>query len=1151
MFVSMSKESSESPEMPWSEDFYAKRSVERLDDQWSESIAVHGKVSRAVAPSQEKLVVPSGEVGSYAELHLCSDFSFLRGASSPEDLIAAGAANGLTHMAITDSSGFYGVVQFAAAARDHNVKTIFGAEIPLTAIPVGGSKAGPNLLGHDDHHVVVLAQGPVGYARLSQSLTNAQMRGEKNEPKFSLDHLAVDALAPVHVNGNFATTNNDSFYILSGGIGGYLPSLIESDLFSQRSDIYRVTRNALEKLADKFGYDRVLVELYDHGDPRDSIRNDIAFACANQLELKSIATNHVHYAKRNKRFLADSYHSLRHRASLDLADLALPANASATVRSAAEQYVRFARYNNAEPVALTKQIATACEFELTQASPNLPDHDVPKGHDEMSWLRHLTYEGAKIRYPQSHPHHKKAMKQIEYELGIIEQLGFPGYFLVLVEVVDFCKRVDIYCQGRGSSANSAVCYALGVTKADAVTLGLLFERFLSTERDGPPDIDIDIEHERREEVIQYIYNKYGRMRAAQVCNVITYRPKSSVRDAARVAGLSVGQADSYSRQFSRHSETKTDTLDAPELVRKVATAMLHAPRHIGIHSGGMVLADRDLSQYCPIEWARMENRTVLQWDKDDCARAGLVKFDLLGLGMLTMIHKAIDLIRETSDPDIEFATIPQDERVYDMLCAADTVGVFQVESRAQMSTLPRLKPRTFYDIVIEVAIIRPGPIQGGSVHPYLNRRSGKEPITYLHPLLETCLKKTLGVPLFQEQLMQIAIDVAGFTPAQADELRQAMSSKRSVERMERMRVQLMEGMAKNGIYGDVANQIADKMQAFANFGFPESHAVSFAYLVYASAWIKLKYPDIFACALLNSQPMGFYMPHSIIRDAIRHGVLIAPVSVNHSDDDYTLEYRGIHGDPVGVALDGCHGDDSHHAIRVGLRAIKGLKYVTRKRIEQSRKTDGSFVSVEDVVRRAQLSRDEIEALALSGAFECLGIDGTRRAGLWAAQRLSLATPDTLPGIAEGIHAPEKVNEPMTDAQLMVADLQSMGIAQSAHPTQFFRALDQYKDAVPIIELRNRKHREVLDVMGVITHRQSPGTAKGVVFLTLEDETGLLNVVCQSAMWKSQGKVIRDSRVVKIRGILECVNGVINLSAAKVIPLTGESSAVAPSSRDFR
>ncbi len=1126
--------------------------------EWVDSIYIRNKKrseglagGRTLGSQGSDPVAEESSVGSYAELHACSDFSFLRGATSPQDLIEAGVSSGLTHMAITDTAGFYGVVQFAAAARMANIQTIFGAEIPLSPLPVGGSNAGEHLLGNNDHHIVVLGTGAVGYARLAQSLTNAQLCGAKNEPQFSLAALAEDARAAVHVNGNYKSSDNDSFYILTGGVGGYLPSLIESDLFSSYSDIRKLTRDAITKLVDLFGYDRVLVELYDHGDPRDSLRNDIAFACANELEIKCVATNHVHYATRKSRFLADSYHALRHRASLDTTNKVLPATAAAYVRSAAEQYARFARYNDGEPVRLTSAIAQECAFDLKTAAPELPDHDVPKGHNEMSWLRHLTYEGAKIRYSQSHPHHHKALQQIEYELGIIEELNFPGYFLVLVEIVDFCKANDIYCQGRGSSANSAVCYALGVTKADAVSLGLLFERFLSTERDGPPDIDLDIEHERREEVIQYIYNKYGRKRAAQVCNIITYRSKSSVRDAARVAGLSVGQADAYAKQFERHSGTTTENVEAPELVRKVAGAMKHAPRHIGIHSGGMVLADRDLSQYCPIEWARMENRSVLQWDKDDCARAGLVKFDLLGLGMLTMLHKAFDLIHAHFDSEIELATIPQEQEVYDMLCAADTVGVFQIESRAQMSTLPRMKPQNFYDIAVEVAIIRPGPIQGGSVHPYLNRRNGKEPVTYLHPLLEPILKKTLGVPLFQEQLMQIAIDVAGFSPAESDMLRQAMSSKRSVERMDEMRAMLLAGMAKKDITGAVAEAIADKMYAFASFGFPESHAISFAYLVYASSWVKLHYPDIFACALLNSQPMGFYAPHTIVRDAIRHGVKIVPVDINASDDDYTLELRAVHSDElVGKPLEGCFANDSHYCLRVGLRAVKGLSKKTRDEIMTARE-DGKFVSLEDLVRRVNISRDEIETLALAGAFESLGVEGTRRGALWAAQRLTLSTPDTLPGIVEGTHAPEVVSKPMNKSEEMIADMQSLGLAQQSHPTEFFRELPQYKNVVRINELGNHKHRDVIEAMGVVTHMQSPGTAKGIVFLTLEDETGLLNVVCHHAMFKAQGKILRDNKVVVIRGILERVDGVTNLVAATITPINANETKVAPKSRDFR
>ena len=542
----------------------------------------------------------------------------------------------------------------------------------------------------------------------------------------------------------------------------------------------------------------MLVELWDHGDPIDRHRNDELAMVAAAAGVDVVATNNVHYATPAQRQLATALAAVRARRSLDDIDGWLPASPLAHLRSAAEQARRFDRWPGA--VERTVEIARACAFDLHLAAPELPDHDVPPGHTEMSWLRELTARGAAVAYPSTHPKYEQAMHQIAHELDVIEQLNFPGYFLVLVEIVEFCRVHDIYCQGRGSAANSAVCYALGVTKADAVALGLLFERFLSLERDGPPDIDLDIEHQRREEVIQHVYDKYGRERAAQVANVITYRPRSALREMAKAVGLSPGQADALTKRIDRwgHSSGSFDTLAedgivVPELALDLAEQVLDFPRHLGIHSGGMVLADRPLIEFCPVEWARMEDRSVLQWDKDDCAAAGLVKFDLLGLGMLTMLHLAVDLVREHEGVEVDLATIPQEPEVYALLTAADTIGVFQVESRAQMATLPRLRPECFYDLVVEVALIRPGPIQGGSVHPYLRRRNGEEAVSYPHPLLEQCLEKTLGVPLFQEQLMQMAIDVAGFTPGESDRLRQAMGSKRSRARMAAMRDRLYDG----------------------------------------------------------------------------------------------------------------------------------------------------------------------------------------------------------------------------------------------------------------------------------------------------------------------------------------------------------------------
>ncbi len=518
-------------------------------------------------------------------------------------------------------------------------------------------------------------------------------------------------------------------------------------------------------------------------------------------------------------------------------------------------------------------------------APKLPDFAMPDGHTDMTWLRELTMQGARVRYgpPESH---RKAYDKLEYELGMIDQLHFPGYFLVVYDIVRFCREEDIYCQGRGSAANSAVCYALWITNVDAVANGLLFERFLAPERDGPPDIDVDIESDRREEVIQYVYRKYGREHTAQVANVISYRPRSAVRDMAKAFGFSAGQQDAWSKQIDRWGSVATvDMDDVPAQVVDFANEVQNFPRHLGIHSGGMVICDRPIIEVCPVEWGRMEGRTVLQWDKEDCAAVELVKFDLLGLGMLSALHYAYDMIE--SDLDISSMRL-DDPEVYAMLQRADSVGVFQVESRAQMATLPRLKPDCFYDLVVEVALIRPGPIQGGSVHPFIRRKNKKEKVTFPHPLMENALAKTLGVPLFQEQLMQLAIDVAGFDPAEADQLRRAMGSKRSVEKMEKMKGRLYSGMAERGITGELADDLFLKLSAFASYGFPESHAMSFAYLVYASSWLKRYHPAAFCAALLNAQPMGFYSPQSLVDDARRHGVEVRRPDINRSDAAATL-----------------------------------------------------------------------------------------------------------------------------------------------------------------------------------------------------------------------------------------------------------------------
>ncbi|MFN2607024.1 MAG: error-prone DNA polymerase, partial [Acidimicrobiales bacterium] len=730
---------------------------------------------------------------------------------------------------------------------------------------------------------------------------------------------------------------------------------------------------------------------------------------------------------------------------------------------------------------------------------------------------------------------------------------FPGYFLIVWDIVEFCRRNDIYCQGRGSAANSAVCYALGITKADAVSLGLLFERFLSPERDGPPDIDVDIEAGRREEAIQYVYQRYGRENAAQVANVITYRPRSAVRDMGKALGHPPGALDAWSKQVEgwHLSELAPDT-GIPEPVVDLARQVEGFPRHLGIHSGGMVICDRPVVEVCPVEWGRMENRSVLQWDKDDCAVVGLVKIDLLGLGMLTALHLGVDLIAAAHGVEVDLATIPQEPEVYDMLCEADSVGVFQVESRAQMATLPRLRPRTFYDLVVEVALIRPGPIQGGSVHPYIRRRNGQEPVTYLHPRLERSLAKTLGVPLFQEQLMQMAIDVAGFSPGEADQLRQAMGSKRSHARMEALRGRLFGGMAAHGITGDVAEAIYDKLAAFADFGFPESHSVSFAYLVYASAWMKLHYPAAFCAALLNAQPMGFYSPNTLVADARRHGVVVLGPDVNRSSAAATLEPLAKGPLPSGNCATTEEGASGDVAVRLGIDYVRNVGDDLAAGIAAGR----PYASMDDLVRRTGASLAAVEALATAGAFGSLDVE--RREALWAAGAVSQAGVGRLPGVMSGSEAPRLPG--MSDVEVAAADLWATGVAPDSHPVQFARASLDALGAVTVAGLAGVAHGRRVLVGGIVTHRQRPATAQGTIFVNLEDETGMLNVICSAGVWARHRRVARSAPALLVRGRLERAGGppggngngaggAINLVAEAIEAF--DLAVVASRSRDFR
>jgi error-prone DNA polymerase len=1131
----------------------------------------------------------------YAELHCHSNFSFLDGASHPEELAEEAARLGLEALAITDHDGLYGVVRFAEAARAVGVPTVFGAELSLGLTRPQNGEADP-----EGEHLLVLARDPEGYARLASTLSTGHLAGnEKGRP----DYSGVD----------WAAAHGGHWVVLTGCRKGAVPlALLREGPAAAALELGR--------LVDTFGADNVVVELCDHGDPLDSTRNDTLAALAVRAGLDLVATNNVHYATPDRRRLAAALAAVRARRSLDELEGWLPPAGTAHLRSGDEQARRFARWPGA--VARAAELGRDCAFDLALVAPRLPPFPCPDGLGEMAYLRRLTEEGATRRYgprggadPRGdRDRNRRAWAQIDHELAVIESLGFPGYFLVVWDIVAFCRRSNIFCQGRGSAANSAVCYALGITNADAVSLGLLFERFLSPERDGPPDIDIDIESDRREEAIQHVYRRHGRRHAAQVANVISYRARSAVRDMAKALGYSPGQQDAWSKQMDMWATVAStagerDGHDIPAPVLALAREVERAPRHLGIHSGGMVICDRPIVEVCPVEWGRFRGkaslrdgtagtddapvgdelvpmRTVLQWDKDDCAAVGLVKFDLLGLGMLEALHHCVDFVRGAHGIEVDLATIPQDDEVYAMLCRADSVGVFQVESRAQMATLPRLRPRTFYDLVVEVALIRPGPIQGGSVHPYIRRRNGLEEPTYLHPLLEPALRKTLGVPLFQEQLMQMAIDVAGFSAGEADELRQAMGSKRSEERMGRLRRRLYDGMAANGVTGEVADRIWEKLAAFASYGFPESHSVSFAYLVYASSWLKRYFPAAFCAALLDAQPMGFYSPHSLVQDARRHGVEVRTPDLAVSSAGATLEVDGLPPARAGggrTSLPRAPGGEGHclaeggvpraapgvraspgrpraapgagappgtwgrsgPVVRLGLGSVRGIGDEMARRIVAERDTGGPYASPEDLVRRVPgLSTAQVEALATAGAFGCFGLD--RRRALWVAGAVAQAGADRLDGIVTGVDAPTLPGlEPVDEAR---ADLWATGVSPEGHPTLFVRHLLDELGVVPAARLVEREHGSRVTVGGVVTHRQRPATAGGTTFVNLEDETGLLNIVVSKGCWAHHRRVVRTAAALLVRGRLERVEGVTNVIAERIEALPIRANV---RSRDFR
>lgn len=1080
----------------------------------------------------------------YAELHAHSSFSFLDGASSPEDLLAEAEGLGLTALAITDHDGFYGAARFAEAAELTAVQTVFGAELTLNPDGPGPSPARGGASDPAGEHLLVLARGLEGYHRLAGAITRAQLRGgEKGRPEYDLDDLAASA--------------GGDWMILTGcRKGAVRQGLALGD-----------AATPLRRLVDLFGQDSVAVELIDHGDPLDTRRNDTLASLASGLRLPLVATNNVHYASPERAGLAEAVAAVRATRSMDELDGWLPAHGSAHLRSGAEMTARFARYPGV--IAEGLRIAADCAFPLRRAKPDLPRQEVPEGRTPMTHLRALVWEAVPEVYPRLDA---DGRSRIERELAVIEEKDFPGYFLIVHDIVAEARRRGILCQGRGSAAASAVCYLLGITAVDPILYRLPFERFLATTREEEPDIDVDFDSDRREEIIQWVYQRYGRERAAQVANVIQYRPKNAVRDMARALGHAPGQQDAWSRQVDGWSAgiEAAEENDIPADVLAYAGELLKAPRHLGIHSGGMVLTARPVGEVVPVEHARMPGRTVIQWDKDDAAWMGLVKFDLLGLGMLAALQHCFDLIAETTGETWTLQSLPKEEpAVYDMLCRADSIGVFQVESRAQMGLLPRLQPREFYELAIQIALIRPGPIQGGAVHPFVRRKTGKDPVVYAHPALEPVLARTLGIPVFQEQLIQMATVLGDCTADEADLLRRAMGSKRGLEKIERIRDKLYAGMARHGLIDEAADRIYAQIQAFSNFGFAESHSLSFALLVYASSWVKLHYPAAFLAGLLRAQPMGFYSASTLTGDARRHGVQVRRPDLHASQAMDGLELlaplapdaapgpTGLHScladvqpaagqfDQSAPDVSASHRRDGRFAVRLGLAGIRGIGQDLAERIVAAREQGGLFRDLHDLVRRTDATAAQLESLATAGAFDCLGL--SRREAIWTAGAAAEDRARYLPGTALSVQPP--LFSDQTSYEQLSADLWATGVSTDDHPMTHFRADLHTRGVIPSDRLRAHEVGRRIEVAGLVTHRQRPATAAGVTFLNLEDEFGLVNVVCSTGVWARYRRVARDSPALIVRGILErSPEGVVNVLADAFDDLR---TGLTHRSRDFR
>jgi error-prone DNA polymerase len=1042
----------------------------------------------------------------YCELHAHTAFSFLEGASAPEDLAERAARLGLSAVAVTDRGGVYGVPRFHKAAREAGVEAIVGAEAVLP----------------DGSRLPLLVQDARGYSNLCRMLTSGALGRPKGEARVSWELLEQ------HAGGLFA---------LTGGESGALVRAL-------KKGGEQTAAGVLHRLVKIFGTSRIAVEVQRHQRRGEEARNTALVRLTRAAGVPVVATQDALHATPADGPLADALACIREHHTLDAAGRFLEPNQSRHLRSPAEMARLFA--DLPEAVTSTRRIADACPFRLHQLPYRFPSARLEAGRDEAEELRTRVEEGARERYLTITP---KVRLQLERELSLIFKLGLAGYFLVVHDIVRFCRARGTLAQGRGSAANSAVCYALSITAVDPIAMKLLFERFLSEERGEWPDIDIDLPSgDLREEVIQHVYHSYGERGAAMTANVITYRRRSAIREVGKVLGFAPEHMDRLSAlvggwefagdvrqeltEFLRSTGLAPEERRARMLVELVAR-LLHLPRHLGQHSGGMVLAAGRLDDVVPLEPASMPGRVVIQWDKDDCADLGIIKVDLLGLGMLQVLQDAVPLIKENEGVAIDLAHLPPDDpKVYDMLCRADTVGVFQIESRAQMATLPRMRPRRFYDLVVEVAIIRPGPIVGKMVHPYLNRRAGRERVAYPHPDLEPILKRTLGVPLFQEQLMRVAMVAAGFSGGQAEELRRAMGAKRSVERMARLERQLREGMAAHGITGKAADDIVQGITSFALYGFPESHAASFALIAYASAYLRAHHPVCFLAALLNAWPMGFYHPATLVQDAKRHGVCVLPIDANHSGFLCRVEHT-FQAD-AGAA---------HLAVRLGLRFVKGLREEAAKRIE-GEATRTPFTSVREVAARCSLRNDELAALAEIGAFASLG--QTRRSALWQVSALDGRRPP-LAQVMQPDPPPSPLPE-MTLRERYVADYLGSGVTVGKHPLALRREELAVRGVLSAAQLARVRDGQLVRVAGVVIVRQRPYTAKGMCFMTLEDETGFTNIAVMPNNFELQRAVITGSALLEVEGRAQARDGVVTVLAGRCSSLPAATPA--SHSRDF-